>query len=540
MKRVTFTLLALILTASLLLAGCGPTPTPTPLPTATPPAPPPTAVPSAPTKAPVPSTPVPPTPVPPTKPPARDTMTIAIPAEPTTMDAQYPDDGNMRMVTENVVEGLMALDGVTLKPIPALATEIKNTSTNTWNVKLRQGVKFHNGNAFTADDVVFSLDRQNSAALNSQIRGFFQTITTTKKISDFEVDIITTGADPILPFRLTLLKILDKETVTAASADAIKTSVNGTGPYKLASWDRGKTIVIERNDGYWGKKPAVKTATYRFIGEDATRAAALKNKEVDLATNMLPEYVATLPKAAAVEGMEFGMIRMNTIRGIMTNVKLRQAAALAVDKEGIAKALFQGYATVAQGQFFKPGYNGYNANLKAYPFDPAKAKSLLAEAGYKGETVQMVGERGRWLKDGEEVEAVAQMLRDVGFKIDLQIVSFQNWLDILFDRSRCPDLQFTNHSNDIFDADRTYSTFIHSTGSASCYPNTLDAQIAAARAELDAAKRQKAYEDIGTTLYNEYPWIPLVNIKDVYGMQTTVTWQPRVDQRLTVFEMTLQ
>lgn len=469
----------------------------------------------------------------------RDSITIAIPNEPSTMDVQFPDDGNMRLVTENVVEGLLAMDGKTLKPVPALATEYKNTNPTTWNVKLRQNVKYHNGSPFNADDVVFSYKRIMDPNFKSDIVGFFKSIKDVKKINDYELEFITEGADPSFPTRLTLLKILDKETIEKAP-DKVKTELVGTGPYKLASWQRGQNIVIERYDGYWGAKPAVKSAKYRFIQEDATRAAALKAGEVDLATNMLPEYVKDLPKVKTVDGLEFSMLRLNAIRGVMQDPKMRQAANYAINKEAIAKSLYQGYAAVAPGQLFKPGYAGFNPNLKAYPYDVAKAKQLLQEAGYKGEKLELVGTRGRWLKDGEQVETIAQMLRDAGFNVEVKMLSFQNWLRVLFNREQAPDMIFTFHSNDIFDADRTFSTYIHTKGPGSSYPSKLDGKVEQARTELDTAKRQKIYEEIGQSIYDDPSWISLVNIKDIYGMKGYVEWEPRQDMRLTVFEITLK
>lgn len=470
----------------------------------------------------------------------RDSITIAIPNEPSSMDVQFPDDGNMRLITENVTEGLLAMDGKSLKPVPCLATEYKNTSSTSWTVKLREGVKFHNGNPFNADDVVFSVKRILDPNFKSDLVGYFQSIKDVKKIGDYEVEFITDGSDPSFPTRLTLLKMMDKETVEAAGPEKVKTELVGTGPYKQVAWERGQNVVIERNDQYWGAKPTVKTAKYRFIEEDATRAAALKAGEVDLATNMLPEYVKDLPKVKTIEGLEFSLVRMNAIRGIMKDPKMRQAASYAINNEAIAQSLYQGYAAVAPGQVFKPGYAGFNANLKPYPYDVNKAKELLKEAGYKGEKIEFVGERGRWLKDGEQIETIAQMLREAGFNVEVKMLSFQNWLRVLFNREQAPDMIFTFHSNDIFDADRTFSTYVHTKGPGSSYPDTHDKKIEAARVELDPAKRQQMYEEIGQAVYDDPAWISLVNIKDIYGMKDYVEWEPRQDMRLTVYEMTLK
>lgn len=507
-KSMSVVLLTLAMSSSLVLSGCGAS-TPTPQPAAQA---------------------------------KKDSIKIAIPSEPSTMDVQFADDGNMRAVADNVTETLMTLDGKTMKVIPELATEVTRIDNTTWDVKLRPNVTFQNGNPFTADDVVYSIKRIIDPNFKSNIAGFFATFKDAQKVGDLEVHIITSGPDPSMPTRLTMLDILNQKEMLA-TPDKIKTALSGTGPYKIASWTKGQTIVLERNDKYWGTKPAIKTVTYRFIEEDATRAAALKNGEIDFATNMLPEYVSSLPQVQTAEGLEFSLIRMNAVSGVMKDQKIRQAASYAINWDAISKSLYSGYASIAPGQVFKPSYIGFNKNLKAYPFDLAKAKQLLAESGYKGETVTFVGEQGRWLKDGEQEQAIAQMLRDAGFKVDVKMLAFSQWLGVLFPKDPTttpPDMIFTFHSNDIYDADRSYSTYVLTTGPASSYPKTLDAQIIAARTELDTAKRQQMYEAIGQSLYDNPAWINGINIKDIDGMGKDVVYQPREDMRLKVSEMSFK
>lgn len=467
-------------------------------------------------------------------------VTIAIPSEPSTLDVQKEDDGNMRAVTENVFEGLLAMNGKTLKAEPALASDFKRVDEKTWRFTLRDGVKWHNGDPFTADDVVFSIKRQIDPALKSNIVGFFASIDSVKKVDDKTVDVITKGPDPVIPTRMTLLKMMSAK-VVGANPDKTATEAVGTGPYKIKEWKRGVSVTLEANDAYWGPKPSIKTAVFRFIQEDSTRLSALKAGEVDLATMMLPEYANQIPKVKSVEGLEFGMLRMNAFKGVMADKRLRLAAMYAIDRDAIAKNLYQGYAVVASGQVFKPGYFGYNPNLKAYPYDPEKAKALLKEAGYKGEKVQIIGERGRWLKDAEQEEALADMLRAVGFNVELKLLSFAEWLKVLFDRGKAPDMIFTNHSNDIYDADRTFTTFVHTKGPASSYNSAeLDQLIDKARFELDLKKREQMYWEVGQKIYDDPAFIPLTNIKDVYGLAKNLEWEPRQDARILVSEMKFQ
>ena len=467
----------------------------------------------------------------------KDTVVIALQGEPSTLDPQFADDGNMRAVTENVFEALLEVDGQTLKPKPCLAESMKTVNATTWEFKLRKGVKFHNGEPLTADDVVFSVMRQIDPKFKSQIAGNFRTITSAKKVDDSTVQIITNGPDPALPIRLTGLMIVNKKHVET-SGDTVGTKPVGTGPYKFTNWTKGVSISVEAFPDYWGNKPSIKKGLFRFIEEGSTRLSALKAGEIDLAVNMLPEYVKDVPKVEAVEGLEFPFIRLHQFKGVVKNKLIRQAMNYAIDKEALAKSLYGGYATIAQGQLFKPGYVGFNANLKPYPYDPNKAKELLKQAGYKGEKIQLVAERGRWLKDGELAEAVSMMLRDVGLNVELKYYDWQGWLKVLFDRNLAPDMIQIFHSNDLFDADRTFSSLVHTKGPMSSYlSEELDKKIDAARTEMDPAKRQKTYEEIGQAIYDDPAFIFLLNIKDIYGLSKNLDWKPRQDGKKLLSEM---
>ncbi|NPV70368.1 MAG: ABC transporter substrate-binding protein [Firmicutes bacterium] len=482
----------------------------------------------APTPAPAPS---------PAPKPVKETIVIALQGEPSTLDPQFADDGNMRAVTENVFEPLLTIDGKTLKPILALAESYKTVNPTTWEFKIRKGIKWQNGDALTVDDVVFSVLRQIDPKFKSQIASNFRTIKDARKVDESTVNIITDGPDPALPVRLTGLMIVNKKHVEAVG-DTVGSKPIGTGPYKVIEWKKGVSISVEAFDGYWGNKPSVKKGLFRFIEEGSTRLSALKANEIDVAVNMLPEYIKDVPKVASVEGLEFPLVRFLQFKGVMKNPLIRQAANYAIDKEAIAKSLYGGYASPALGQMFKPGYVGFNSELKPYPYDPNKAKELLKQAGYKGEKIQMVAQRGRWLKDGELAEAVSMLLRDAGMNVELKYYDWNGWLKVLFDRNLAPDMIVSFHSNDLFDADRTFSALVHSKGTMSSYLSAdLDKKIDAARTEMDSAKRQKMYEEVGKVIYDDPAFIFLVNIKDIYGLSKSLDWQPRQDGKKLLSEM---
>ncbi|BCV25682.1 ABC transporter substrate-binding protein [Gelria sp. Kuro-4] len=509
-RRVCFVLALVVLLA--LVAGCKP------------------AGPTAPAPTPG-STPSPP-------PPAKDGIVIALQGEPTSLDPQFPDDGNCRAVTDNVFNRLLELDGKTLAPVPGLAVEWKAVDSTTWELKLRPNVKFHSGDAFSAEDAAFSIKRIIDPAYKSQIAGNFATIKDAQAVDPLTLRIITSGPDPILPKRLTRLDIVSKNYVTA-NPDKAAVAPVGTGPYKFVAWNRGSDITLERFDGFWGPQPAITEVKYRFIQEGSTRLAALKAGEIDLAVNLLPEYVNQAPKVVTSPGIEISFLRFNTLRGPMTNPLLRQAANLAIDREALARDLFLGYALPAY-QMGKEGYFGFNKRLPPIPHDLEKAKALLKQAGYKGEPIELVSERGRWLKDGELTEAVAAMLSEVGFNIKIKFLSWQEWLDTLFNVEKAPAIIFSCNGNELFDFDRFFSACIQTGApqSAMSVP-AIDQKIVAARTEMDPAKRQALYEELIQAVYDYNFGAPLLNLKDIYGLAKHLEWTPREDSRITVYEMRL-
>lgn len=472
---------------------------------------------------------------------AQDQIVIALQGEPTTLDPQFADDGNMRPVSDNVFDKLLVLDGKTLQPIPCLAIEWERVSDITWQFTLRENVKFHNGEPFTAEDAVYSVKRIIDPAFNSQIAGNFSTIKDAKIINSNTILIITNGPDPILLKRLTLLDIVNKKYMESSPDNIINTKPVGTGPYQVIEWNRGEEIKIEKFNDYWGQKPNIQNVTYRFIQENSTRLAALKAGEINLAVNMLPEYLEQLPAYKTANSIEFYFLRFNTIRGIMQNKLIRQAVNYAIDKEAIVEALFLGSAIPARGQLAKEAYFGFNKNLDAYAFNPEKAKELLKEAGYKGEVVQLISERGRWMKDGEISEAVASMISDVGINVKLTFLSWQQWLDTLFNLEKAPDIMFSSNGNELFDMDRFYQAIIKTGGPQSAYSNPdIDKKIDVARNEMDPVKRQAMYEELAQLVYDDPFGVSLINLKSIWGISKDLEWEPREDGRILISEMSLK
>jgi peptide/nickel transport system substrate-binding protein len=216
------------------------------------------------------------------------------------------------------------------------------------------------------------------------------------------------------------------------------------------------------------------------------------------------------------------------------------ALNLAVDKEAIAENVFGGFATIDAGQLLSPSILGYNDALEPIGYDPDEAERLLAEAGADGASIQLIGESGRWLKDRELLEAIAGYWSSVGLDVQLEILEFGAYLDVLFDRENRADAIYVSSSNDLLDPDRQLSTYYEAGGIGSSNSNEeMAALIAAGRSELDAEARQATYEQALQMAYDESLFVWLVNNEDIYGLSENLRWTPRVDAKLLVVEMSV-
>ncbi|HJX39383.1 MAG TPA: ABC transporter substrate-binding protein [Anaerolineae bacterium] len=467
-------------------------------------------------------------------------VVIVIGSDPSTLDPQFPDDGNARAVNDNIYEMLVLRDPVTAELGPSLATSWEQVDETTWRFTLQEGVTFHNGEPFNADAVVYSVERMIDPDFASEIISFVETISGAEAVDEKTVDIFTEGPDPILVARLSWLNIVPP-VYTEENAANFGNEPVGTGPYKFVEWVKGDHVKLEANADYWGGAPSIAEVTIRTIPEEATAASALQAGEVDLVRHLIPEYLDQVPKSASVHGIEFPWIRINTNVEPLNDVRVRQALNYAIDKEALQAALYSGYAAVAEGQILTPGHFGYNPDVKAYPYDPDKARELLQEAGAEGATLEFVGESGRWLKDKELVEALATQLEAVGLNIEVNIAEWSQWLDLLFAGAEAaPDLQYSSHDNSLFDADRTLSVLFTSEGSQAAYGNPeVDRLVNEARTETDAAAREDMYHQAVQMIYDDAACVFLLNLDDIYGMSQRLEWQPRIDGRILVKDMTL-
>ena len=472
---------------------------------------------------------------------AGDTAVIAIGGDPTSLDPLAVEDGNERVVNDNVYETLVTRDAKE-QIVPWLAEKWEQPDETTWRFTLRQGVTFHNGEPFNAAAAVFSISRIISPELKSQFAPNLATIAGASKVDDATFDLKTKEPDPSLLARLFSIRMMAPKW-TQNAGQTVDSTTNGTGPYRVTNWTRGVEVNLTANGSYWGGAPKIPAAKVRIIPEDQTRLSALQTGEVDIVRGLLPEQLAQAPATASALGPTYSFLRLSNLAGSpVADKRVRQALNYAIDKETLLKQLFGGQGSVLLGELAGPEVFGFNPSLQPYPYDVDRAKSLLNEAGAAGLEIEIVGPQGRWTADGLTAQAIGGMLENAGIKATVQLINFDQWLK-LADRGqtpKTPPVMYFQTENPLFDADRTVTGYYTDAGSFSAYKNTaLDPLIEQARGELDVAKRKQLYNQIFALGRDDPPAAFLLQLADVWGLSKRIKWQPVPDGRTLFKDMSL-
>ncbi len=467
-------------------------------------------------------------------------ITLAIDSEPTTLDPQITQDGGMRRVMENVYERLIEhdLDDPSIL-LPRLAAELPTLIDDvTWEVKIRQGVTFHNGEAFNAQAAKFAIDRELDPDFGSELLGQINTITGVEVMDDYTIRITTGGPDPILPSRLYMIQMVPPD--FTQNSDIAREAV-GTGPYKMVEWSPGQHFDLERNEDYWGPEPQIDNVRFVFIDESQGRVAALQAGDVHMATNINPESALDVPELITREGLEYPYLRMKNYEGPLQSKELRQAIAHALNIDDYIEFIYLGQAAKVNCQALGSGVFGYNPDLRDYPYDPERARELVAQSGYDGSEISLVAPTGRWLKFEELSEAVRSDMEAIGLEIDFQLVAFDPWLQaflVPFGEGQ-EEILMSSTSNEIQDADRL-SSLIGSGARVSSYDNDeLEAAMTEARTTLDLDVRRQRYQEVLAANCEDVGILPVLTFLDIYGGAENLEWTPRYDGTARVEDMRL-
>jgi peptide/nickel transport system substrate-binding protein len=456
----------------------------------------------------------------------------------------------------HMYEPLVAMDRDLKTVKPLLATEWKRLDDLTVQFKLRQGVKYHNGEDFDAEAVKFSIMRPLDPANNADARTSYSIISGVDVIDKYTVNIKTSKPDPVLMTRLSGFSMTQVAPKWAA-ANGIKGFGDGkesvgTGPYKLTQWTRGQDLVMEANPTYWGGAPPIKKVRIKTIPELGTRSAAVRSGEVHIAKDMPLEEVTAFNNSGKVmakitQSNRVPFYFFEVRKPPLDNVKVRQAINYASNVDGIIKALLLGNGTRVP-TMVAPWHVGFPSKLTPYAYDAAKAKALLTEAGFpNGIDLTINHLQGRYMKDKEVAEALAQELNKAGIRAKTNMLEAGVMTERVLAR-QLEGLVFASWGNWMFDADNALVPLFHSTTrdtinqgkgqSDRPYGNPeLDKLLDAARIELDAAKRQELYEQAGKIMYDDAAALFMYTLSDIYGVSNLVDWEPRKDEMVWAYEM---
>lgn len=498
-----------------------------------------------------------------------ETLNFAYQADVQGLDPQALNETFTLGFLGNIYEGLTAYDG-DMKVQPALATGWEVTSPTTWKITLREGVTFHNGDPFTADDVIFTWQRAQTQG--SDQKGRARLISGIEKVSDHEIIITTAEPVPTLMQDLVFFYIMDKhwaETNGATEATSVSDTnsanfanlhVNGTGPFVVAERQPGVRTVLTRQDHYWGTMPGnVTEAIFTPIQEDPTRVAALLSGKVEIAypvplqdwqriTEAAGVRVVVTPEARTVY---LGMDQMRPVlnRSNVTDanpfkdVRVRAAFAHAINIPAITDRIMRGSSSPA-GLMVAPQITGFDPALNApYAYDPERAKALLAEAGYpQGFEVQMDCPNDRYVNDEMICQAIVGMLSRVGIKVDLLAQTKSKYFAKIlaaggYDTSFYL-LAWTPSSMDAFEVLNLLISCRNDAGTTGpfnlggyCNPE-VDALTKAVAVETDPAKRQALISRAFEIVKADYGYIPLHQQPISWGVQDGVAVTQRADNVL--------
>jgi peptide/nickel transport system substrate-binding protein len=445
---------------------------------------------------------------------------------------------------QHVIEPLVELD-YDKKDYVGVLAESWEFQGKQWVFKLRQGVKFHNGAPLTSKDVAFSIERMRDEKGGSLQAPNFKDVTEVQTPDDQTVVFVTKQPLAIFLDRLENRFILSK-VAGDKFGDQLYQNPIGTGPYKFVSYQRGGNMVFTRNDDYWGGKAAIKEVVFRKVTEEAARLAALESGQADFINNVPVHEVARFQKHPRVridrlEGLRMFLLAMNVAHKPFDNKLVRQAVNYSVDAPAIVKNIFDGIGYPLNGPV---GSNviGADPKHKRYPYDPKKARELLAEAGYKdGCDVQLYYSPGRYPKDREVCQVVAAQMVKGGFRVEL--IS-QEWA-LFWDKTgvnggKLPFYYIGRGS--LTDADTLYDQYFRTgTTKRTNYSNPeLDKIIIEQQKTADQKKRVALLQQAGRIIMEEAPMVPLYNLADIYGVARNVVWKMRPDEKVLGWDMKIK
>lgn len=494
-------------------------------------------------------------------------LVIGLSGDITSLDPHYHNVTPNANVAEHMFETLIAKDEK-MRFKPALAVSWKAIDDSNWEVKLRPGVRFHDGSEFTADDVVFSLARpatvKNSPSPYTIYTKAFRNVVAVDKVT---VRITTDGPYPLVPNDLSTIYMVSKKAAANASSDDFNSgkAMVGTGPYKFAAFRKGDRVELTRNDAYWGNKPEWETVSLRILTNDAPRVAALLAGDVQVIENVPTSDIRKLsadPNVSVYKVPTFRMmyLHMDTHRDVspfvadkagrplqknpLRDPRVRQAISKAISRQAIVDRVMEG-AAEPTGQLVNSSLFGHVPSLKPDAADAAAAKKLLAEAGYPdGFQLTLHSPNNRYVNDEQVAQVLASMLTRIGIQTRVEAMPSATFF------TRANKLEFSfllaGWGADTGEAGSSLKSLLATydtdkgwgASNRGRYSNpALDAKLSTALTTIDDRAREKLLQEATEIGIKDYGVIPLYYQINVWAAKKGYVVTPRQDERTYAFSI---
>ncbi len=456
------------------------------------------------------------------------TLTVAQSADASTLDPQKQGKMPDMNILINMFDTLVTLDAKN-QLAPGLATEWKVVDPTTWEFKLRQGVKFHDGEPFNAEAAKFSIERLINPATKSPIVELSY-VKEVKVVDEYTIQLLLKAPDPIIPNKLTLFGgvMVPPQYIKEKGDEYFSQHPVGTGPFKFVSWQKDNQVVMEANPDYWGGKPKVDRLVFRAIPNAADTLAALRTGEVDIAANITADAADQLQgvsdrKVVSGPGIRTYYLEIDTRQaGPLADKRVRQAMNYAVDVDTLVKTVLGGHARrvatlVPQENF------GYNSQVQPYTYDPAKAKQLLADAGFPNGFETTLDAQSI---DKGVAEAISGQLAKVGIQAKVNLMESGTFTTKLLAGELGP-LYYIGNTAWTLDAESNFQSYLKSDRRYNRWKNAqADQLVTTEETSVRPEERKAAFDQLQTLLKDEAPFLYLFQMDNIYGMTPRVTWTP--------------
>jgi peptide/nickel transport system substrate-binding protein len=468
-------------------------------------------------------------------------VVLATRSEPDSLDPEVSSGGVGIWHNHALSDSLLIRDQETLEICPLLATSIKNIDPKTWELTLKKGVKFHNGEPFNAESVKFTFERILDPKLRSPIIKQADWAKAIQIVDPYKIRIITHKPYPLIYEKLQNFPMVPPKYIREKGDEYFGNHPIGTGPYKVVKWLRGQYIEYEANEDYWRGAPSVKTIIFKSVPDASTRVSELLSGSSDIIFDLGPDQVPAIEKSKCCNVSSAPSLRVAYIafdaagrggKNPFMDKRVRQAINYGVDVDSLIKYTMRGRAVRAATGINSMVF-GCDPSVKPYPYDPAKAKKLLAEAGYpNGFECTFYGYGGRFVNARQVMQAV------MGYLEKLNIKTKPKWYETwptygqLIRGWKASQMHMgTWGSYRVFDASGVYEYLMHKDGvQAYYYTPETDKLIEGAKSTLDREKRRKIYYKLQRIIKEDAPWLFLWGQVELVGVNKRIEYQVSKDE----------